>query len=176
VTLNGSPVDALTLEEKGGLLDALLRARPDLAVAVKELAERYLETADRWVIAGQVAASLKSLDHEVLSNGAGYRPGTGYVDETQAALDILGETLQPFYDDLERRAARSLPAAASEIGLGIILGLYDCRDFSEDGTLLAYAVDYPADEARWVVQRLGKLGIRLPERTLDDLTPDWALR
>jgi hypothetical protein len=69
-----------------------------------------------------------------------------------------------------------MTAATREIGIGAILGLYDCRDFSEYGTVLAYADDYAADEAHGVIQRLSKIGIQLHEQELDVLTPDWKSR
>lgn len=173
--MSGSVLDALTPGEKGALLDELLLARPDLTTAAENLAARRLETADRATIAEQVSTALKSLDHELLASRAGYHPSTGYVHETQAAHDLLGETLQPFYDDIERRAALGKAEAALETALGVLLGLYDCRGYYDDEAVLAYAESYPADEAHWVSERLRKLGIPFPEHELQSAMPEWDL-
>jgi hypothetical protein len=77
-------------------------------------------------------------------------------------------------DDLERRHAQGSPDAARQIGLGILRGLYSCRDHDRDDTILAYADDYPRDEAIWVVQRLTKLGVEFTEQDLA-LMPGWDL-
>jgi hypothetical protein len=134
-----------------------------------------LEVADRAVIAERVATALKSLDQELLSERAGYHPGRGYVHETQAAADLLGEALQPFYDDIERRATLGMAGVTVEIGFGILLGLYDCHGYYEDGCLFTYAEELPANEAHWVVQRLRKLGIELPGHELESSMPEWEL-
>jgi hypothetical protein len=41
---------------------------------------------------------------------------------------VWQEVVEPYLDDLERRARRQARGAATEIGLGLLLGLYLCRD------------------------------------------------
>ncbi len=168
-------LDALTPEEKAAVLDELLQTRPELLAAAEHSAARRLGTADRGAVAEQVSTALKALDQGLLVSRAGYQPSEGYVHETQAANDILGETLRPFHDDIERRAALGMSEAAAETGLGVLLGLYDCRDFHEDEALLAYAEDFPLAEAQWVINRLRRLGIVVPEHEVKSTVQDWDL-
>jgi hypothetical protein len=169
-----SAVAALSVAEKAGLLEELLQAHGELRPEAEQRASRLLDNIDADAIAEQVAAALTGLDQELLNDRAGYQPGTGYIHETQAASDILGETLQPYYDDLERRHAHGAPETARRIGIGILRGLYACRDQDQDDTILAYAEDYPQNEAAWVAQRLTKLGIGLTPHDLA-LAPEWDL-
>jgi hypothetical protein len=63
--------------------------------------------------------------------------------------------------------------AAVELAVGILLGLYGCRDAASE-SLLEYSPDYPAKRASDVVDQCGKLGIDLPVAELADLMPDWS--
>ena len=51
-----------------------------------------------------------------------------YVDPGEAADELLAEVVEPYLDDLDRRARKQARGAATEIGLGLLLGLYSCRD------------------------------------------------
>jgi hypothetical protein len=42
--------------------------------------------------------------------------------------------------------------------------------------VLAYAEDYPGEEARFVIQRLGELDIAPAASELATLMPDWDLQ
>lgn len=64
--------------------------------------------------------------------------GRGYVHPVEAADEILDEVLEPFLGDLERRAALGMAAAATELAMGVLLGLYRCRH-AESETVLEYA-------------------------------------
>jgi hypothetical protein len=48
--------------------------------------------------------------------------------------------VQPYLDDLKRRARARSPHAATEIGLGLLLGLYACREVDDNDRLLTHAV------------------------------------
>lgn len=167
-----SALSALSPGEKATVLDELLTARPDLREFAEAQATRLLSTEDRAAIADGVAGALRGLDIEELNGRAGYRPGRGYVHETEAANEILDEALEPFLRDLERRATLGMSKAATELAAGILLGLYECCDVHGE-TLLEYAVDYAPERAADVVHRCTKLGVDLPYGELLDLLPDW---
>jgi hypothetical protein len=107
-----------------------------------------------------------------LNGRAGYRPGVGYVDPSEAADEILDEALQPFLDDLRRRARLGLQPAAADLAVGILLGLYRCRDGGSE-SLLEYCPDYAIERASGVLAQCRKLGIRLPVAELVDLASAW---
>jgi hypothetical protein len=48
--------------------------------------------------------------------------GGGYVDPHDAADEMLEETVQPYLEDLERRAGIGAVEAAREIGFGVPMG------------------------------------------------------
>ena len=131
-----------------------------------------MKDADRSAIADDVESALKWLDINNLNTRAGHRPGFGYVDPAEAADEILDEALQPFLDDLRRRARLGMRSAATEVAAGMLLGLYNCREGSSE-TLLEYAPDYAAERASVVVSDCAKLGVELPVE-LVDLMPGWS--
>jgi hypothetical protein len=131
-----------------------------------------MKDAGRSAVADDVESALKRLDINELNTRAGYRPGLGYVDPAEAADEFLNEALQPFLDDLQRRAGLGMASAAAEVAAGIIRGLYNCREASSE-TLLEYAPDYAPEHASVVVDDCARLGIQLPAEFLD-LMPGWS--
>jgi hypothetical protein len=167
-----SALAVLSADEKSSVLDELLANRPDLRELAEAHAFRLVSTKDRTAVAVAVAGALLGLDIMELNGRAGYRPGHGYVHESEAAHEILDEVLEPYLRDLERRAALGVTAAATELAVGMLLGLYRCRDGGGE-TLLEYAPDYAVESAGHVVDRCGNLGIDLPHKELADLMPKW---
>jgi hypothetical protein len=151
---------------------AIRPSSSDLRDLADELAQARLSTEDRMVVAGDVADALQGLDIDELNGRAGPQPGRGYVHPGEAADEVLDEALQPFLDDLNRRAALGMRSAAVELATGILLGLYECRDGGAE-SLLEYSPDYAGERASEVVDRCRKLGIVLPATELLDLVPDW---
>jgi hypothetical protein len=168
-----SALDVLSADEKAAVLDELLTARPDLREPAEAYAARLMKDAGRSAVADDVESALKWLDIGELNTRAGYRPGFGYTDPAEAADEILDEALQPFLDDLQRRANLGMGSAATEVAAGILLGLYNCRDGSSE-TLLEYVPDYAAERASALVSDCAKLGIELPAAELLDLMPRWS--
>src|SRR6516225_775131 len=135
-----SALDALSAAEKAAVLDELLAARPDLRQQAEACAAQLLTGAGRSAVADDVEDALQGLGIEELDTRAGYRPGRGYVHPAEAADEILDEVLQPFLDDLQRRAGFGMRSAAVELAAGIMLGLYNCRHGNSE-TLLEYFPD-----------------------------------
>jgi hypothetical protein len=163
-----SALDALSAAEKAAVLDELLAARPDL----RQPAEAY--AAQVMTVADDVEDALQGLGIEELNTRAGYRPGRGYVHPAEAADEVLDEVLQPFLDDLHRRAGLGMRSAAVELAAGILLGLYHCRHGNSE-TLLEYCPDYAAERASGVVSDCARLGIELPTVELLDLMPESSV-
>ena len=168
-----SALEALSAAEKAAVLDELLAARPDLREPAEACAAQVMTDADRVAVADDVESALQGRDIEELNTRAGHRPGLGYVHPAEAADEILDEALQPFLDDLHRRAGLGMISAAAEVAAGILLGLYNCRHGTSE-MLLEYAPDYAAERASAVVRDCAKLGIELPAVELLDLMPEWS--
>jgi hypothetical protein len=163
---------ALSVAEKATVLDELLTARPDLRELAEAQATRLMSTEDRAAVAHAVASALLGLDIMELNGRAGYQPGRGYVHPVEAAAEIMDEVLERFLRDLERRAALGMTTAATELAVGILLGLYECRH-GDSETLLEHSPDYAAERAPHVVDQCAKLGIDLPHDGLLGLMPEW---
>jgi hypothetical protein len=59
--------------------------------------------------------------------------------------------------------------------VGIVGGLYRCRD-ARDGTVLAYAgPDTPGEHAAWLVRQTLDAGIDLDPDEVESRCPDWTL-
>jgi hypothetical protein len=168
-----SALAALTAHERATLLDELLATRPDLRELAETHAARLISNEDRSAVADDVEYALRSRDIEDLSGRAGYHPGRGYVHPVEAATEILDEELEPFLTDLGRRAKLGMETAAVELAVGILLGLYQCRDAGSE-TLLEYNPDYASERAADVVDRCQKLGVALPIAGLLDVLPEWT--
>ena len=81
--------------------------------------------------------------------------------------------MQPFVDDLRRRARLGMHEAAAKLALGVLTGLYRCRD-PRDGTVLAYAgTDTPEELAAWVVDETAKAQVELAPADVASACPDW---
>ena len=117
-------LEALSAAEKAAVLDELLAARPDLREPAEAHAAQLMTDADRVAVADDVESALQGRDIEELNTRAGHRPGRGYVHPAEAADEILDEALQPFLDDLRRRAGLGMRSATAELAAGILLGLY----------------------------------------------------
>jgi hypothetical protein len=127
---------------------------------------------NRGAVAEEVEFVLRGLDIDQLNGRAGYRRGAGYVGTGEAAEELLDEALLPFLDDLTRRGTLGLTRAAAEYAVGILDGLYRCRDGGSE-SLLEYAPDYGIERASDVVARCGELGVDLPVDDLVELLPEW---
>jgi hypothetical protein len=167
-----SALDALTSQERAGLLEELLAARPELREQAEAMARGRLADEDRAGVADDVESALRCCDIDELSGRAGYHPGRGYVDPGEAAYEIFDEALQPFLDDLTRRGELDMTAAV-ELAVGILCGLYACRD-ADSESLLEYAADYPVERAADVLEQCAKLRVGLPVHDLGQLIPEWG--
>lgn len=168
-----SVLDRLTPSEQADVLALLLGERPELRTEAERLASRYLEEVSPEAVTDEVVWALENLSLDDLAARAGRRPGWGYVHENEAASELIGEALQSFIDDIGRRAGLGMTAAAASVALGILAGLYQCRD-AVDGSVLAYAgPDAAWEMAEWVVSEASKHGLELPPDALDQVCPDW---
>jgi choline dehydrogenase-like flavoprotein len=133
--------------------------------------------------AGCVAAARMSegADRRVLLVEAGPESlpraqwGGGYVEPNEAAFELLTQAVQPYLDDLKRRARAQSPQADTEIGLGLLLGLYACREVDDNDRLLTRAglPDAVDDLALQVRSAMASSGLEIPKGWLAEECPDW---
>jgi hypothetical protein len=70
----------------------------------------------------------------------------GYVEPSEAAWEILEETVEPFRDDMKRYLELGREAEALEICKGLVLGCYRLSERA-GGDVLEWAPDFPAEAA-----------------------------
>ena len=108
-------------------------------------------------------AALLALDQEDLAANAG-RTRYGYVEPTEAAWSLLEAAVEPWLEDITRRASLGLFEAARGLGLGTLQALESAeRHIRNDDLLVSWAPDFPDETADRVVALLRDAGIELTE-------------
>ena len=138
----------------------MLLRHPELVTEAEEITSTLLVVENDQELADEITARLRAL-----------RPsGPVSVDAGRArALDVL----QPYIDDLTWRKQSGARRAATDIAIAVLLGLYECRDDTdEDMLLVRMGLPGAADDlARIVYARVKPLHLWLP--SLADKCPEW---
>jgi hypothetical protein len=168
-----SALKSLRPDESRAVLDALLNAHPDLVAEAEGLAANMLDDITWESVAEDVEYALRSLPLEALNDRAGYHPSRGYyTHESEAAGEIIEETLAPYLDDIARRLALGITTPAHQVAAGVLAGLHACDSNRGDG-LLGYAGDLD-NYAHPVLTLLNKHQTPLPDELLDAACPGWS--
>lgn len=147
-------LDRLTGDEAATVLRLLWEERPELRKEVKKLAKTVLGGVSVEGVADAVEDAVRSLNLDDLNSRAG-RHRNGYVEPSQAAVDLVEEAVMPFIEDIKRRAEVGQHAAALNTCVGVVLGLYRLRDRDAD-PFLGWAPDSPDEMAGEAVVTLRK--------------------
>ncbi len=155
------------------MLEELLRARPELHLEAERIAREQLADTDREAVAEELEWKLRSLRSDELRGRAG-RQRWGYVEPTEAAWELLDESVDTYGREIERLRALGMTGAAIETALGVVAGLYRCRGCDDNDSLLPWAPDFPVEAAGNVTDGMAKAGIDLSPESLADAAPEWA--
>ena len=98
----------------------------------------------------------------------------GYVEPTDAAWELLGEAVEPHASEVTRLLVLGLTEPAVTSTLGMIAGLYRCRDCEDGDLLLSWAPDFPTEQADAAMKQLIAAGYEVPARSLAEAAPEWA--
>ena len=151
----------LSDNERSVLLSELLLRHPELAAEAEEITSTLLVAENDQELADEITARLRAL-----------RPGGPVSADArrERALDVL----QPYIDDLVWRRERGARRAATGIAIAVLLGLYECRDDTdEDMLLVRMGLPSAADDlARTVYKKVKSLHLSLP--SLADECPEWG--
>lgn len=174
-----SKVLARLMPEEGGVvLRALLQRHPELVAEAEAIATAMLTDVDAEAVAHDVAQAALDLGTEDLGMRAGRKNG-GYVAPSQAAWELLQESVDPFLNEMKRHIELGFEEAATGTCAGIVLGLYRCLGKNADA-VLGWAEDFPVETARGAVETLACESAARHRRTwlLPDAVvtqaPDWA--
>jgi len=181
----GSILDGLKPEEAQAVLRRLLTAHPELSAEAEQATRAVLGEVSFEALADEVEDAVCALDLDDLNGRAG-RHSWGYVEPGEAALELLGEAVDPFLEDMKRHLERGLEAEALEVCKGIVLGLYRVRNRAGD-EFLGWAPDFPEERAAWTVklwraggdeqkiatQSRGGKRPALPQDFVKQYVPEW---
>jgi hypothetical protein len=145
-----SMLERLKPGEAAAVLRRLLEAHPNLSTEAEGIARSLLHQVDYQEVAAEIEDEIRALDYEDLNARAGSHEW-GYVEPSEAAVEILEETLEPFVEDMKRHLDLGLEAEALEICKGVVLGCYRLSE-REGGELLAWAPDFPGEAAGNVLE------------------------
>ena len=150
----------LSDHERSVLLSELLLRHPELVAEAEEITCTLLVVENDQELANEVTARLREL-----------RP-SGPVSVDAGPARVL-DVLQPYIDDLIWRQERGAQRAAADIAIAVLLGLYECRDDTdEDMLLVRMGLPGAADElARTVYSKVQSLHLQL--QSLADKCPEW---
>lgn len=168
-----APLEALTLDERSVVLTSLFSEHPSLVADAERIAVEDLSEVSVEQIAADVERALVDIPLEALGARVGHVRGRGYVDETEAAWELVEEAVAPFRSDLERRAKLGHLEAATTLAVGIVAGLYRARD-PDIGTVIAYAgEEVTAELTCGLVELAERLGVTIPDDAGPAQWPAW---
>lgn len=159
---------ALATEEKAAVLDQLTAADPGIETSAAEVAMSKLVDMSVDDVAGRVEDALRALDQDDLAARAG-PTRYGYTEPTQAAWELLEEALEPWLEDIGRRAGLGFVDAAIVIAIGSITALRSVEGCDHDQLLLSWAPDFPAEGVSSVCDALRRAGIDPAEPRIEAL-------
>jgi hypothetical protein len=149
--------------EKAAVLDELVAADHELKDRAERAARARLAQVDTDDVTNAVVAALLALDQEDLAARAG-RTRYGYVEPTEAAWSLLEAAVEPWLEDITRRAGLGFTEAARRLGLGTLQALQSVdRHIRNDDLLVSWAPDFPDETADRVVELLSDVGIELTD-------------
>jgi hypothetical protein len=155
------------LSEKGGKIrEAVLAEARNLLTAVD-----VDETAD------EVFSVLDSIDVQDCWARSG-KSRYGYTEPSDAAVEIVEEELQPFYDQAKRYRELGMPEQETIYCMGVILGIYryehesksEFREWCEDVPIecAGYLLD------TWRKRNKGTAAARAMNEFIQSRCPKWA--
>lgn len=172
--------EKLRTEEAAAVLNHLLNKHPELKPEAEEIATQMISAVSSEDIAEEVYLEITGVDIEAVSGRAGSH-SWGYVEPGEAATELLTEAVEDRVEEMKRSLELGLLAPAEALCVGIVQGLYRARDVVSDGAL-GWAVDFPAEEAGFVVEEFLKWCRPSTRKTaqanlmqvLTERTPEWA--
>lgn len=147
-------LEKLRPEEAAAVLNQLLDKHPELKSEAARLASQLISATSIEDVAQEIYIEITSVDLEALNGRAGSH-SWGYVEPSEAANELLTEAVEDRVEEMQRSLELGLLAPAEALCAGIVHGLYRARDSKSDGAL-GWAVDFPIEEAGFVVEEFLK--------------------
>ena len=155
------------LSEKGG----------EIREAVLTEAKNVLVEIDLDETADEVFFALDSIDVQDCWDRSG-SSGNGYTSPDEAAVEIMEEELQPFFDQAWRYHKLGMPEQETTYCMGVILGIYRYEQESKS-EFREWSVDIPIECAGYLLDEWRKRSQRTTSaESMDEFIqrrcPKWA--
>lgn len=172
-------LDRLSNEECVSLLHILLEKHPEIRPEAEQLAKDLMDSPSIEEVADGVLFRITGVDLEALNERAGSH-SWGSVEPSEAARELLEESLEDLVADMKRRCELDLVSTAETICSGIVVGLYQAKDVNSDGAL-GWDPDFPAEHACYAITEFfdsngGVMNDNSKEKirsTLSNFAPEW---
>jgi inosine/xanthosine triphosphate pyrophosphatase family protein len=145
-------LDRLTSEEADIVLRRLLDKHPELRAEAGQMAADLVTSLSAEEVAEDVFHRVTGVGLDELNDRAGSH-SWGYVEPSEAANELLEESIEDLVEDMKRKAEFGLAPAAEVLCTGIVCGLYRARKTQSDGAL-GWDPDFPAGRAGYTVKEL----------------------
>ena len=139
----------LSTGERAQVLSELLKRHADLRGEANAIAENLIDDVSVEAVADEVADLVTNIGLEEIGSRAG-KHSLAYVEPSQAAWDLLEDSIEDIRADMKRRFEAGMKPAAEKVCHGIVLGLHraEGKEKENDGAL-GWAPDFPAEAAAW---------------------------
>ena len=116
-------IDAITPEHALSVLKILVKEDKKIATHVQKIITKLICDVDHAEIAGEVLATLDSIEVEDLWDRSGKTRG-GYIEPCEMADEMVTEALLPFLNQAKEYKALSMKNEEKLYFMGILQGLY----------------------------------------------------
>jgi hypothetical protein len=170
-------IGKLTSEQALEVVERLAQKGGEIREAVVAEAMSVLADFSLDEIADEVFDVLDSVDVQDCWDRAGGSPA-GPTPPNEAAIDIIEEELQPFFDQAERYHELGMPEQEATYCQGVLLGIYRFERESEV-ELKRLAEEIPAECAgnlleEWQERNPEQAGIDAMYAFIRERCPEWA--
>lgn len=167
----------ITSEQALLIVERLCRKGGDVRDAIVAEALSLLSEFSLDDIAGEVFDALDLIDIQDCWDRAGSHRDS-YASPAEAAVDVIEEELQPFFDQVERYHDLGMTDEEAAYCKGVVAGVYRFQQESE-AEIKALAEDLPADYAGallddWKKRNPDKAGVAAMEAFVRERCPKWA--
>jgi hypothetical protein len=167
----------ITSEQALLIVERLCRKGGDVRDAIVAEAASLLSEFSLDGTADEVFDTLDLIDIQDCWDLAG-KHRDGYTSPEEAAVDVIEDELQPFFDQVERYHDLGMIEEEATYCKGIVLGIYRFEQESK-AEIKGIAEDLPAEYAgtlldEWRKRNPDKAGVAVMEAFVREQCPKWA--
>ena len=171
-------INKLTAQQALEILKRLSENEGEIREAVRAEARNFLMAVDLDNTADEVFFVLDSIDVEDCWDRSG-SSRHGYTEPSEAAVELVEEELQPFYDQAARYQELGMPEQEMTYCMGVILGIYRYEHESKS-EFREWAVDIPIECAgyllsTWRERNQNAVAARAMDEFIRQRCPKWAM-